>query len=179
MVEAPEAVLAAYLEFRDRIAGADDGGALTFAAMKTPSAIETWHRIVRDRDTALLQEVLAEDAVFHSPVVHSPQRGRALVAGYLGAALRLLSAPGFRYVREIVGEHDAMLEFEVDLDGIQVDGVDIIRWNAAGQIVDFKVMIRPLKAINLVAPAHGRIAGRGAAALGPRSDPAPPASRLH
>ena len=115
-----------------------------------PPALENWHRIVRERDPSLLRELLAEDAVFHSPVVHTPQRGRALVAAYLGAALQLLSAPGFRYVREIVGQQEAMLEFEVELDGILVDGVDIIHWNDAGKIVDFKVMIRPLKAINLV-----------------------------
>lgn len=126
-----------------------------------PAALKTWHRIVRERNPALLHELLAEDAVFHSPVVHTPQRGRALVAGYLGAALELLSAPGFRYVREIVGEHEAMLEFEVELDGIAVDGVDIIRWNEAGKIVDFKVMVRPLKAINLV---HQKMAGLLAAA---------------
>ena len=126
-----------------------------------PKAIEGWHRVVRERDLALLQALLADDAVFHSPVVHAPQRGRALVAGYLGAALQLLSAPGFRYVREIIGEQDAMLEFEVEIDGIQVDGVDIIRWNEAGQIVDFKVMLRPLKAINLV---HQRMAELLAAA---------------
>ena len=126
-----------------------------------PKAIEGWHRVVRERDLALLQALLADDAVFHSPVVHAPQRGRALVGGYLGAALQLLSAPGFRYVREIIGEQDAMLEFEVEIDGIQVDGVDIIRWNEAGQIVDFKVMLRPLKAINLV---HQRMAELLAAA---------------
>jgi hypothetical protein len=58
--------------------------------------------------------------------------------------------PQFRYVREIVGDSDAMLEFETELDGIAINGVDIIRWNEAGQIVEFKVMLRPLKAINLV-----------------------------
>jgi hypothetical protein len=115
-----------------------------------PVAIEAWHQVVRDGDLAALHALLAEDAVFHSPVVHTPQRGRALVAGYLGAALKLLARPGFRYVREILGEREAMLEFEVEIDGIQVDGVDIIRWNDEGRIVDFKVMIRPLKAINLV-----------------------------
>ena len=116
----------------------------------TPAPITRWHRLVNERDADGLDAFLADDVVFHSPVVHTPQRGRALVAGYLGAALQLLSTPGFRYVREIVGEHEAMLEFEVELDGILVDGVDIIRWNEAGRIVDFKVMIRPLKAINLV-----------------------------
>jgi len=112
--------------------------------------VAAWHRVVRERDLRALDELLADDAVFHSPVVHTPQRGRAIVAGYLGAALQLLARPGFRYVREIVGERDAMLEFEVEIDGIQVDGVDIMRWDDSGRIVDFKVMIRPLKAINLV-----------------------------
>ena len=112
--------------------------------------VAAWHRVVRERDLRALDELLADDAVVHSPVVHTPQRGRAIVAGYLGAALQLLARPGFRYVREIVGERDAMLEFEVEIDGIQVDGVDIIRWNEDGRIVEFKVMIRPLKAINLV-----------------------------
>lgn len=69
---------------------------------------------------------------------------------YLGAAFRVFFNPTFRYIREIVGESDAMLEFETEIDGILVNGVDIIRWNAAGQIVDFKVMLRPLKAINVI-----------------------------
>jgi hypothetical protein len=114
------------------------------------AAIEAWHRLVRERDAAALQQLLDEDAVFHSPVVHTPQRGRALAAGYLGAALDVFCAPEFRYVREIVGEYDAMLEFETVIDEVKVNGVDIIHWNEAGKIVDFKVMIRPLKAINLV-----------------------------
>jgi hypothetical protein len=119
------------------------------------AAIDAWHRLVRERDAAALQTLLDEDAVFHSPVVHTPQRGRALAAGYLGAALEVFCAPEFRYVREIVGESDAMLEFETVIDGIQVNGVDIIRWNEAGRITEFKVMIRPLKAINAV---HARMA---------------------
>ena len=69
---------------------------------------------------------------------------------YLSAAFRVFFNPTFRYVREIVGASDAMLEFETEIDGILVNGVDVIRWNDAGQIVDFKVMLRPLKAINLV-----------------------------
>ena len=94
--------------------------------------------------------MLAEDAVFHSPVAHAPQCGRKLTAMYLSAALYVFLNPTFRYVREIVGASDAMLEFETEIDGIHVNGVDIIRWNEAGQIVDFKVMLRPLKAINLI-----------------------------
>jgi len=69
---------------------------------------------------------------------------------YLSAAFRVFFNPTFRYVREIVGVSDAMLEFETEIDGILVNGVDVIRWNDAGQIVDFKVMLRPLKAINVV-----------------------------
>ena len=113
-------------------------------------ALDTWHRLVRIRDPSGLDALLAEEAVFHSPVVHTPQRGRALAAAYLGAAFKVFASPAFRYVREIVGASDAMLEFETEVDGVAVNGVDIIRWNSAGQIVEFKVMLRPLKAINLI-----------------------------
>ena len=121
----------------------------------TEHPVEAWHRIVREQDLAALHALLDEDAEFHSPVVHTPQRGRKLVAMYLGAAFRVFFNPSFRYVREIVGESDAMLEFETEIDGVQVIGVDIFKWNAAGRIVEFKVMLRPLKAINLV---HQRMA---------------------
>jgi hypothetical protein len=121
----------------------------------TDSALETWHRLVRTHDLSGLNALLAEDAVFHSPVVHTPQRGRKLAALYLSAAFHVFFNPTFRYVREIVGPSDAMLEFETEIDGILVNGVDLIKWNESGQIVDFKVMIRPLKAINLI---HQRMA---------------------
>lgn len=121
----------------------------------SPHPIDAWHRLVADRDPTQLLALLDEAAIFHSPVVHTPQRGRAVVAAYLGAALQLLGTPDFRYVREIVGEYDAALEFETRLDGIAVNGVDLIRWNAAGKIVDFTVMVRPLKAITVV---HERMA---------------------
>jgi hypothetical protein len=112
--------------------------------------LEIWHRLVRDHDASGLNALLAEDAVFHSPVVHTPQRGRPLAVGYLSAAFEVFFNPTFRYVREIVGASDAMLEFETEIDGVVVNGVDLIKWNDAGQIVEFKVMIRPLKAINLI-----------------------------
>lgn len=116
----------------------------------TAPALDTWHRLVRTQDPTGLPALLAADAVFHSPVVHAPQRGRAIAAAYLGAAFHVFFNPSFRYVREIVGTSDAMLEFETEIDGITVNGVDILRWNDAGEIVDFKVMLRPLKAINLI-----------------------------
>jgi len=117
--------------------------------------VAAWHRLVRTRDSSALNELLAEDAVFHSPVVHTPQRGRALTAWYLAAAFQVFFNESFRYVREIVGDADAMLEFETEIDGIVVNGVDLIKWNAAGKITEFKVMLRPLKAINLI---HQRMA---------------------
>jgi len=113
-------------------------------------ALDEWHRIVRERDPDGLDDLLADDVVFHSPVVHTPQRGKPITAMYLGAAVIVLGQPSFRYVREIIGASDAVLEFVVDIDGIEVNGVDLIRWNDQGRIVDFKVMIRPLKAINLI-----------------------------
>lgn len=112
--------------------------------------LETWHRLVRTQDASGLNGLLAEDAVFHSPVVHTPQLGRKLAAWYLGAAFQVFFNPTFRYTREIVGPSDAMLEFETEIDGVVVNGVDIIKWNGAGQIVEFKVMLRPLKAINVI-----------------------------
>jgi SnoaL-like domain len=118
-------------------------------------AIETWHKLVRTHDPSGLNALLAEDAIFHSPIVHTPQRGRKLAVMYLSAAFDVFFNPSFRYVREIVAATDAMLEFETEIDGVLVNGVDLIKWNDAGQIVDFKVMLRPLKAINLI---HQRMA---------------------
>lgn len=121
----------------------------------TDHPLEIWRRLVREHDPSGLNALLSEDAVFHSPVVHTPQRGRKLTAGYLSAAFHVFFNPTFRYVREIVGTSDAMLEFETEIDGILVNGIDLIRWNNEGQIIDFKVMIRPLKAVNLI---HQRMA---------------------
>jgi hypothetical protein len=117
--------------------------------------VAVWHRIVAARDLDGLKALLDADAVFISPVVHTPQRGRKLAYAYLAAAFQVFFNPRFRYVREIVGGSDAMLEFETEIDGIQVNGVDIIKWNGAGRIVEFKVMLRPLKAIQVV---HQRMA---------------------
>lgn len=132
----------------------------------TAVVIERWHEVVRTRDTERLEHLLAEDVVFHSPVVHTPQQGRAITMAYLGAALSVLGAPDFRYVREVVGEGEAVLEFMVELDGIVINGVDIIRWNAQNQITEFKVMIRPLKAINLVHQKMGAMLEARRAASG-------------
>ncbi len=113
-------------------------------------AVQTWHQLVNERNVAGLDDVLADDAVFHSPIVHTPQEGKQITKLYLMAAFGVLSSGPFRYVREVVSGNDAVLEFQTEVDGIFVNGVDMIRWNDEGKIVDFKVMIRPLKAINLL-----------------------------
>lgn len=118
--------------------------------MNQPIALETWHRLVRTSDPAGLWNLLAEDAVFHSPVVHTPQRGRQLAFWYLAAAFKVFFNDSFRYVREVVDGRNAVLEFQTEIDGIIVNGVDMITWSDDGRIVDFKVMLRPLKAINLI-----------------------------
>ena len=126
-----------------------------------PHPITTWHQLVQASDPSGLDDLLADDAVFVSPIVHTPQRGKALAKAYLSAAFQVFFNPGFRYVREIIGPSDAMLEFETEIDGVLVNGVDIIRWNDAGQVIEFKVMIRPLKAVNLI---HERMGAMLAAA---------------
>lgn len=112
--------------------------------------VQAWHRVLRTRDMSALGDLLADTAVFHSPVVHTPQIGKPLTLMYLAAAAQVLGNESFRYLREVVGPRDAALEFTVDIDGITVNGVDLIHWDFEGRIDDFKVMLRPLKAVNLV-----------------------------
>ena len=112
--------------------------------------VAAWHAVLASHDVDALGALLAEDATFHSPVVHTPQVGKALTLKYLGAALHVFLNGTFRYVREVVGERDAVLEFVVEMDGITVNGVDMLHWNDEGRITDFKVMIRPLKGMNVV-----------------------------
>jgi hypothetical protein len=114
------------------------------------NTLEQWHEIVRTRNLRGLDQLLADQATFHSPIVHTPQVGKALTKLYLTGAVLVLANETFRYVREVVGPRDAVLEFTAEVDGITVNGVDMIRWDDAGRITDFKVMIRPLKAINLI-----------------------------
>lgn len=115
------------------------------------TAIDGWHAYVRSADRAALHELLDPDAYFDSPVVHTTQRGRAITATYLHAAATLLGGPEFRYVGEWRNDRGAVLEFETVINGVTINGVDIIRLTDDGQrIAAFKVMLRPLKAINLV-----------------------------
>ncbi len=120
-----------------------------------PKAIERWREIAKSRDAAGLETLLADDVVFESPVVHTPQRGKAITLKYLSAALGVLGGEAFRYVGEWLSASSAVLEFVTTLDGVEINGVDIIGWNAEGRIDHFKVMVRPLKAINALHQAMG------------------------
>lgn len=116
----------------------------------THPTLAKWHELVQSRNIAGLNALLADDVVFHSPVVHTPQAGKALALMYLGAAFKVFFNESFRYVRELADGNGAILEFELEIDGVTINGVDMIRWNGEGGISEFKVMLRPLKAINLI-----------------------------
>ena len=116
----------------------------------TLATLRTWHELVRAKNTKGLSSVLADEVVFYSPIVHAPQVGKTIALKYLSAALHVFFNETFRYVRELTGPRDAMLEFQVEIDGISINGVDMIKWDDEGKIVEFKVLIRPLKAVNLI-----------------------------
>jgi ketosteroid isomerase-like protein len=122
--------------------------------MSAPT-IERWHEVVERRDLAALDALLADDVVFLSPVVHRPQAGRAITRSYLAAAMQVLNNDSFHYLNEWVGAESAVLEFACTVDGIEINGIDMIHWNADGKITRFKVMVRPLKAIQKL---HERMA---------------------
>ena len=114
------------------------------------NALERWHEMVESKDTSMLDAIIADDCVFYSPIVHTPQEGKDLTVWYLTAAAEVLGGEGFRYVREIIGDKQAAMEFETVCDGIVINGIDIVTWNEQGQIDSFKVMVRPLKAVNML-----------------------------
>ena len=114
------------------------------------NTVEAWHKIIKAKDAAGLDNILAENVIFHSPVVHTPQEGKEITKLYLVAALYVFNNESFKYLREVISGNNAFLEFSTVIDGITVNGVDMITWGADGWFSDFKVMIRPLKAINLI-----------------------------
>jgi hypothetical protein len=116
----------------------------------TLPGLDKWYGYMKSHDRTALWDLLHPDAVFESPVVHTPQRGRDITFKYLASAEKVLGGPGFSYVGEWRSATGAVLEFEKEIDGIKLNGVDIITFNEAGLITHFKVMVRPLKAINLL-----------------------------
>src|SRR5450756_2985289 len=107
----------------------------------TMSALDKWYGYMKSHDRAALWDLLHPDAVFESPVVHSPQRGRDITFKYLSSAEKVLGGPGFAYVGEWRSEGGAVLEFEKEIDGIKINGVDIIRFSDDGRITHFKVCL--------------------------------------
>ncbi|KAF0157900.1 MAG: hypothetical protein FD159_1256 [Syntrophaceae bacterium] len=114
------------------------------------NTIAAWHKLIEARDAEGLDNILAENVVFHSPVVHTPQTGKPITTLYLTAAMHVLNNDTFKYLREVISGNHAVLEFQTVIDGITINGVDMITWGEDGRITDFKVMLRPLKAVNLV-----------------------------
>ena len=125
------------------------------------NAVEKWYEVIKSDNPDKYDEILAEDCVFYSPVVYTPQRGRELTKMYLMAAggvfggedspkeiLDETSPSKFKYIKEIIGENSAVLEFESEIDGIYVNGIDLISWNEENKITEFKVIVRPLQAVN-------------------------------
>ena len=115
--------------------------------------VEQWHKIVHDKDMDALQSILAKDVVFISPIVFKGQEGRRVTALYLKSAYEMFFAGNnetFTYTRELNDETNSILEFTCTIEGIEVNGVDMIQWNNEGKIQEFKVMIRPYKATELI-----------------------------
>ncbi len=119
--------------------------------------VRVWHDIIRTRDLSRLDDLFADDVMFYSPVVYTPQSGKSLTLPYLQAAFHVFLNETFSYVREVTGDRDAVLEFQVEIDGLTINGVDMIKWDDAGRIVEFKVMLRPLKAVNLIHQKMGEM----------------------
>jgi hypothetical protein len=121
------------------------------------NGLQIWHKLLQERNANALNEALADTVVLHSPVVHTPIEGKKMVRLYLTAALHTFANDSFQYVREFHTAGAAVLEFTTEVDGIFVNGVDMITWDAEGKITDFKVMVRPLKAVNMIHKKMGEM----------------------
>ncbi len=111
-----------------------------------PAPVAAWHAIAESRDPAGLADLLADEVVFRSPAVHTRQEGKELTTAYLSAAVVVLG-PTLAYQRQWYAERNAVLEFEAELDGLTVHGVDMLQWNDDGRLVEFTVMVRPFKGL--------------------------------
>jgi hypothetical protein len=118
---------------------------------------EIWHKVALSRDPNTISATLHDDCVFESPVVHTPQVGKAITSQYLAAAGFTLGNDSFRYVGEWHRENSAILEFTAEIDGIKINGIDMISCDDEGLITHFKVMVRPLKAVNMLHQKMGEM----------------------
>ena len=119
--------------------------------------LERWHAHIKNPDHSALYDMLHPDAVFESPVVHTPQVGRDITFKYLSSADKVLGGDGFEYVGEWTAPNSVILEFQNTINGIKINGIDMITWDDAGQITRFKVMVRPLKAVNMLHQLMGEM----------------------
>ena len=124
--------------------------------MRNNNPIEVWHEVVKSGEIVKLDNILDEDCIFYSPVVFSPQKGKEATKKYLTAAAIVFADDSFKYTKELVSSHLACLEFELVLNEININGIDIISWNEEGKITEFKVMIRPLKAVEIIHKYMGK-----------------------
>jgi hypothetical protein len=124
----------------------------------TPTEMsKKWHAVALSSDESAISALLHEDAVFESPVVYTPQRGKPITVKYLASAGKVFSNTGFHYVGEWEAKNSLILEFNAEINGIKVDGIDMITWDEDGLITNFKVMVRPLKAMNMLHQKMGEI----------------------
>ncbi|NNC69240.1 MAG: nuclear transport factor 2 family protein [Flavobacteriaceae bacterium] len=118
--------------------------------MSQSKGILTWHQFIEQRDITILDEFLADDVILYSPVVFTPIKGKFFVKMYLMAAEQIIANENFEYLNSFSKDNDAVLEFKTIIDGITVEGVDMINFNNEGKLKSLKVMVRPLKAMNIV-----------------------------
>ncbi|MDY0780834.1 hypothetical protein [Tenacibaculum sp. IB213877] len=118
--------------------------------MGTTKGLANWHKFVETRNTSSLGEFIDDNAVLYSPVVWTPVEGKFMVTMYLMAAAKIIANDNFKYVREVADDENAVLEFETEIDGITVEGVDMVKFTDEGKLKEIKVMIRPLKAVHIV-----------------------------
>lgn len=123
----------------------------------TPPVVQRWIEIIESGRTEELDALLADDAVFFSPAVFTPQEGRAKTVLYLEAAAKVFGDSDFHYVEQWYNNQSAILEFAATIDGIYVNGIDMIHWNDEARIVSLKVMLRPLKALQTIMPAMAEL----------------------
>ena len=129
---------------------------------RQPPAVRAWHAVVDAADSSLLASLLADDVVFLSPAVYAPQRGKELTTQYLTSAMVVLG-PSLRYISEWYDDTSAVLEFEANLEGVFVQGIDMLRWNAEHLLVSFTVMVRPIRGLEkLIELIARQLAAEGA-----------------
>ena len=135
------------------------------------NAIEKWHDIMKNPGpniTEKLDDLLHDDVIFYSPVVFTPQKGKEITKLYLSAAGGVFSSnkdkeqskpeeSKFRYTKELIHDNHACLEFETEINSIYVNGIDLITWNDENKITEFKVLVRPLQAVNTLHQMMGEM----------------------